>query len=310
MTRTMNSRFALVAMLAAVEVLILGLILSSLHVGASGFHRVDSDSKSYAPVNAGPAPEVQIEDGDSSVTVTPSTDGLVHITDVRSIHGFTWGSPRNLADLTIARTFTGVTITRHGTGSINGIFGESSQRTEVQVPTGAHVRITNCSGAKVSGLRNSLEVHSQDGRITLADIQGNVVANSDDGSIHLRDVVANSLQAKTADGRIEGMNVAIDGDAARATLHSDDGSIILNGRFASGGNYDFSTNDGRVELALSPNADLTISASTEDGHIYVDGSRYGDGDATAHTIRLGSGTGAMRLATQDGSIHITTNGAT
>ena len=309
MARSMNSRFALVAMLAAAEVLILGLILSSLHVGASGFHRVDSDSKSYAPVNAGLAPEVQIEDADSGVTVTPSADGLIHVTDVRSIHGFTWGSVQNLADLAISRTFTGVTITRHGPSSVDDIIGESSQRTEIQVPSGAHLRIVNCSGANVSGLRNNLEVHSQDGRITLADIRGDVVANSDDGSIHVRDINSNSFEAKTADGRIEGMNLTIDGSSPHATLHSDDGSIILNGRFASG-NYDFSTNDGRVELGLSPNADLTINASTEDGHIYVDGSRYGDGDATAHSIRLGNGTGAMRLATQDGSIHITTNGAT
>lgn len=310
MVRSMNpSRKAFVAMLCAVEILIFGLILNSLHIGASGFHRVDSDSKTYAPVNAGLSPEVQIEDPDSNVTVSASSDGLVHVSDVRSIHGFAWGTQPAPVDLSISRTISGLRITRSG-GGVNAIFGESSQHTEIQVPSGAQVHIAKCSGASVTGMRNNLDVESQDGRITLADIRGDVVANSSDGSIHLRDVIANSLEAKTADGRIEGMNLAIDGSSPRAALHSDDGSIILNGRFAAGGSYDISTNDGRVEMALSPNADLTVNASTESGHIYVDGARYGDGDTAAHSIRLGNGSGAMRLATQDGSIHITTNGAT
>ena len=150
------SRKAFVAMLCAVEILILGLILNSLHIGTSGFHRVDSDSKTYAPVNAGLSPEVQIEDPDSNVTVSASSDGLVHVSDVRSIHGFTWGTQPSPADLSISRTISGVRITRSG-GGVSGIFGESSQHTEIQVPSGSQVHIAKCSGASVTGMRNSLE---------------------------------------------------------------------------------------------------------------------------------------------------------
>ncbi len=313
-----SKRVALVAMLVAVEVLLLGLILSSLHVGpmsgpvfaASGLHRVDIDSKSYAPVNAGTSPDVEIDDSDNHVVVTASTDGLVHVTDARSIHGLVWGGG-NGSDLSIAHFGNSVKITRDGhSGGMTGIFGSSYQRVEVEVPSASHVRVTGSSGANVSGMRNDVEVESQDGRITLADIRGDVKARSADGSVHLSDIVADSLEVSTADGRVEGTNVAVEGSTPRATLHSDDGSVRISGRFAPGGAYQLSTNDGQVELHLAADADLTVSASSADGRIYVDGSRYGDRDSSAHTIRLGNGSGTMQLSSQDGSIHITTNGAT
>lgn len=315
----MNSkRGALVAMLVAVEVLLLGMILRSLHVGpmsgpvfaASGLHHVDIDSKTYAPLNAGTSPDVQIDDGDNHVVVTASTDGLVHVTDARNIHGLVWGGGYG-SDLSIAHVGNSVKISRQQhLGGMTGIFGDSYQRVEVQVPSASHVRITGSSGANVSGMRSDVEVESQDGRITLADIRGDVKAQSADGSVHLSDIVANSLDVRTADGRVEGTNIAVEGSAPHATLHSDDGSVRVTGHFAPGGSYQLSTNDGQVELHLAADADLTVSASSADGRIYVDGSRYGDSDSAAHTIRLGNGSGTMQLSSQDGSIHITTNGAT
>ena len=301
-------------MLIAAEIIVLGLMIDALHggrvFGGPSFHRVDANTKTYAPVNAGASPQVEIDDRDSGVTVSSSSDGLVHVSDTRNVHGIVWGST-SVADLSVERTLTGVRISRpQNSGHLTAIIGEDFQRTEIEVPPGTHLRISHCSGADVSDVRNGAEVESQDGRITLTNVQGAIVAHSDDGSIHLRGVTSNSIDAKSADGRIEAANLSMDGSGARAVLHSDDGSIILSGSFAPAGTYDVSTNDGRIELSLAPAADMTVNATTDSGHIYVDGARYGEGDTAAHTVRLGSGSGAMRLATQDGSIHITTNGAT
>ena len=226
------------------------------------------------------------------------------------------------------RTADGVSISRPSSErNFRLVFGVDVEHIDVQVPSGSHVDVRRSSVAEVSGMHNDVDVKSQDGHIALSDIQGNVVAHSDDGrieaknvtgsslvmstddgSVHLRDVSANSLEAKTSDGRIEGKNLTITGAAPRARLHTDDGSVLISGTFAPRGSYDISTNDGRIETTVGANSDMTIAVSTDSGRIYVDGSSFGDGDSTTHTVRLGSGSGAMRLATHDGSIHISTNG--
>jgi DUF4097 and DUF4098 domain-containing protein YvlB len=182
------------------------------------------------------------------------------------------------------------------------------RRIEVEVPRGAHLAVARCSGAHVTGLTGDVAVTSQDGRITLTDVTANVDAKSNDGSIYatrvrgdsislqsadgrivLDNVTTSSLDAQTKDGRIEASGLAIAGGAQRAVLHTADGSI-------------------RVSLAAG--SDLTVAASTGDGHIEVDGhTNSGDGDPSQRTIRVGSGAGSMQLTSGDGSIHILTNGA-
>ena len=149
------------------------------------------------------------------------------------------------------------------------LFGNSYEHIEVDVPSGSHVNIRHCEGTDIEGITGGVVARSQDGHIGLTDIRGTVDAHSDDGSIRAH-------------------NLALTG------------------------NNTLSTNDGRIELGLAPGADLTVDASTADGRIVVDGNRVdpdSDSDSVHHTIRLGSGTNTLRAATQDGSIHITTNGA-
>jgi hypothetical protein len=329
-----SSRTALVAMLIAVEVLLVGLMLFALRGGfggghvlaASGFHSVNSTGKTFAPIAAGLAPVVRIDDPSTHVILTTSIDGLIHVKDDSSQHGLVWGSS-TIANLTVARTPDGVQISRPAYHSF-AMFGMDIERIEVQVPSGSRIEIGHCSAADISGVRNAVDVASQDGHISLTDIRGAVVAHSDDGhldatdvsgdtlalstndgSLHLHDVTARVLDATTSDGRVEAMNLSIDGATPHVTLHTGDGSLHISGRFAPQGTYDFSSGDGSAELTVASGSDLAISASTGNGRIHVDGSSYGDGDSATRTIRLGNGSGAMRLATQDGSIHITTNGA-
>jgi DUF4097 and DUF4098 domain-containing protein YvlB len=205
----------------------------------------------------------------------------------------------------------------------------TEQNIEVDVPPNSRVEIQKSSGATVAGLRAGISVQSQDGHIELTDVQGIVDAHSADGyidatnvkgdtltlitadgHIKLQDVTAQQLTARSSDGRLDVANLTIAGDKPQATLHSDDGSVHVRGSFAPSGTYEISSNDGRVELALASNSDLTVTASTADGHISVDGkSPSSDEDAHNQTIKLGSGSGSMRVSSGDGSIHLTTNGA-
>lgn len=334
------SRASIVAMLVAAEVLIAGLALYVIGshgqwhgVFAHGTHQADFVAKPVAPIAAGSAPHVTIDDRESQVAVGTSSDGMVHVTDLTNVHGFFWGSGSGtIAQLVVSQTADGVAITRpqreHGP---HFDFGETDERIQIDLPSNARVEITHCAGAKVTGVDGGVTARSQDGRITLASLKGIIDASSADGSVEatgiradsvtvrsndghitLRDVTTSLLTAQTDDGRIEASALVVAGGVQpRATLHSDNGSVHVHGSFAPGGVYEVSTQDGTVELGLSAGADLTVTASTADGGISVDGDRVesDDGNAMQHTIRLGNGSGSLRASSADGSIHITTNGA-
>jgi DUF4097 and DUF4098 domain-containing protein YvlB len=131
---------------------------------------------------------------------------------------------------------------------------------------------------------------------------------SNDGHLTLADVTVGSLVARTHEGRIEASNLKIAGARPDATLHSDDGPLRVTGAFGPNGSYEISTEDGSVNLRVPQSSDLAIEASTSDGRIDVDGSSLARDDSAPHRLRLGAGSGTMKLATSDGSIHIYTNG--
>jgi DUF4097 and DUF4098 domain-containing protein YvlB len=335
----MNSKkAAIVGMLIAVEILIAGFAVWCIggtgHLSAAGFgaHNVDYTSKMVASIDAGQTPHVVISDPESRVYVRVSSDGQVHVKDNTSIHGMIFSSDRAIPKLTATRTEDGVRVERadYNDNWMHVAFGMTEQNIEVDVPATARVEIQKSSGATVSGLRAGISAQSQDGHIELTDVQGNVDAHSADGYIDatnvkgdtlslvsadghvgLRDVTAQQLTARSSDGHIEATNLTIAGAAPQATLHSDDGWVRVRGDFAPGGTYEVSSNDGRIELALLANADLTVAASTSDGHVVVNGKSSSSDDEDAHnkTIKLGSGSGSMRVSSGDGSIHLTTNGA-
>jgi Putative adhesin len=301
------SRTSIVAMLIAAEVLIVGMAIYAVGHGgrsfAAGLKHVDFSAAPIAPVAAGAAPRVVIDDAASRVHVDVSPDELVHVSDLTEMHGAVY-STGSYPHLRVTRTSDGVRIERPGSGRLSiEIFGFSKQSIQVDVPRDSHVEIADCAGADVFGINGGTSVHSNDGHVTLTDMQGSIDARSDDGylsatNVHgdhlgmvssdghlaLKNVIVGSLLAQTRDGRIEADALSVTADA---TLQTDDGSIALK---------------------LAPNADLTIDASTRDGHIVVDGNSLDRDDAAQRTIRLGAATGKMKVATDDGSIPILTNG--
>jgi hypothetical protein len=315
-----NSRAGLVAMLVAVQVLIVGFAIYSLRgpgnmanmgnvaFAHSGLHAVHYQAKPIAPMAVGLAPVVTIDDVDSHVVVTTSNDRFVHVTDETSENGWIWGDHQT-HDVQTSRTLDGVRIYRpSGTGTFG--FNMDTQRIEVAVPADSHLVIDRSRGAEVTGLRNDVSVTSQDGRIYLTDVKANnVKAHSDDGRIVAMRVSANVIEFSSNDGRIETSQLEPTGIAPRVTMHTEDGPLVIGGTFIASGTYQMSTNDGRVELNLALGSSATVDAATGDGHIVVDGQKIGDGGGTNHTVRVAAGLSSMNVRTADGSIHISTNGA-
>jgi hypothetical protein len=287
------SKAGIIAMLLAAEIFVAGAILWSLgargpfSVRAAALHHESTQGKDFAPIDAGATPRVAIDDPDSHVVVTTSTDGKVHVTDASRFDGFFWGDTQR-APLQVSRTDDGVSIVRApGHGVRLQIFGFSQERVEVALPAGSMLDVKRCSAADVTGLRGIVRVHSVDGHIAANDVSTNqMTIASDDGRLMLDNVNATQLDATTKDGSIRAHGLQTEG----GTLHSDDGSITL---------------------GLAGNANLSIRARTNDGRLTLDGRRAtrNDDDSSSADYHVGTGGGSLEVSTQDGSIHITTNGA-
>lgn len=301
------SRTSIVAMLIAAEVLIVGMAIYAVGHGgrsfAAGLKHVDFSAAPIAPVAAGAAPRVVIDDVASRVHVGVSPDELVHVSDLTEMHGAVY-SAGSYPHLRVTRTSDGVRIERPRLGRLSfDIFGFSKQAIEVDVPRDSHLEIADCAGADVFGVTGGASVHSNDGHVTLTDMQGSVDARSDDGYLSATNVRGDHLGMVSSDGHLALKNVAVGSLLAQTR----DGHIEADALSVTG-DATVQTDDGPIALKLAPNADLTIDASTRDGHIVVDGNSLDRDDAAQRTIRLGAATGKMKVATSDGSIHILTNG--
>jgi hypothetical protein len=293
-------------MLLAAEVLVVGMAIYAVHGGTAfgaGMHRIDFTGASFAPVEAGSSPHVVIDDAQSRVHVAMSSDGLVRIRDLTQIRGMFFSSA-GYPHLQVTRTSDGVRIERPHAGDINvDVFGISTQAIEVDVPQGAQVEIAQCAGADVDGVAGGVSVHSLDGHVTLTDLQGTVDAHSNDGYLEATNVRGDRLTMESSDGHLAFQNVAV----ASLVGTTRDGRIEADGLNVTN-DATLRTDDGSVRARFAPGTSLTIDASTNDGSISVDGDSYHGDDSAQRTIRIGAGAGHMKLATDDGSIHIFTNG--
>lgn len=303
------SRASIVGMLVAAEVLIVGMAIYALGghgaTFAAGMQRSEFTAGTIAPIAAGSAPHVIVDDPDSRVHVAMSSDQLVHVRDLTQMHGWIFSSAK-YPKLVVTRTSDGVRIERpHAPSTAIVLFGFNTQAIEIDLPQASRLEIARCSGADVRGVTGGVNVHSVDGHVTLADLQGSVDASSDDGYVAADNVRGDRLAVESMDGHISLRDVAV-GSLSATTR---DGHIEAGGLSVSG-DAKLQTDDGSVRVAFAPNANLTVDASTRDGRISVDGNSYDrdDDSSTQRTIRLGAGSGQMKVATADGSIRILTNG--
>lgn len=133
----------------------------------------------------------------------------------------------------------------------------------------------------------------------------NLQIHTETGSINVSGV-SGTMSLDTATGSITANQDALSG---QSTLQSNTGSITYNGSIAPGGNYQFSTDTGSVDVTLPANSSFHVDASTDTGSINSDfssvnvehrdvtgGDAHGDvGSGSGTTVTLKTNTGSIGL---------------
>lgn len=239
------SRTGIVAVLLAVEAFIAGGILTQ----ASSLHPEHYHATETADLDAGGTPHVVVDDRDSRIVVTPSTDGRVHVADMSETYGFVWRSSGGPSRLSIARTGDGVSVTRPSSGGMGiDILGFDRARVTLSVPPGSYVDVKGCDGADLTGLRaQSVSVTCQDGSLHVSDLAvQNGTLQTADGSIRVALSASDvTVHAVTGDGslRFNGRRVRSneDGDGAEGTFSLGSGS----------GRLEVGTHDGSIRITTT-----------------------------------------------------------
>jgi len=182
-----------------------------------------------------------------------------------------------------------VKSTRAGGFHIN--FGTFNARLIVSVP--AKARIDASTG---------------DGRVTVRDVEGDLVAHTGDGSIHLEHVNG-AVDASSGDG-----NIIVDGQIRQLRARSGDGRVRVQ---ASGsaptGDWSLATGDGSVILEVPAGFGAELDARTGDGRVEVRDVDFdresGEHSRTSAKGRIGSGGPKVTIRSGDGSIVVRRAGA-
>jgi len=188
-----------------------------------------------------------------------------------------------------------------------------------------------------------LILESDEGDITVRQIEGEVKADSDEGSIDLENLSGGELSASTDDGDIDCRNVRLDdyrlelisdegvlraSDVSARSIwaETDEGDIVLLRLNAGGGkinsdegdieadfvrfdegSWSITTDEGDVEIFIPANADAEISFESDDGNIRSDFNLNrisDDEDGERMTGRLGEGRARLEIYTDEGDISL------
>jgi hypothetical protein len=155
----------------------------------------------------------------------------------------------------------------------------------------------------LEGLDGRIEVKSGDGGITGRELSGELVGRTGDGAVSL-DKIAGNVELNTGDG---GVNVT--GQLGKLSARTGDGAISVHALPGSrmDADWDLTSGDGAVSIALPDGFAADVDAHTGDGGITVDGLALPAPTGENHdTLRgsLGSGGKQLRVRTGDGGIRL------
>lgn len=161
--------------------------------------------------------------------------------------------------------------------------------------------LTEDGRIEIAGVSATIRAESGDGRIRVSDVGGNVRLRTNDGSITGTDLEGD-FDVLTDDGRIR-----LEGSFGQLRAVSGDGSIRVTGRdmTALTSEWSLRTSDGEIELSLPQALAFDLDASSGDGRIEHDLSRF-QGTESQNRIhgRIGPGGPRILVTTMDGRIVI------
>ena len=255
--------------------------LTSLLLLFAAIAHADDWTKSY---DVSGTPELRLVTSDANVRVTAGTGNKIE-------------ARLDTSDYKIGQG--GISVYEHQTGNAvtieihyphnNWQFGWNmhNHRVELDVTVPANTK---------------LELQGSDGRVSITDVKGPIIARTSDGSLDIEGADG-SLEARTSDGKMR-----VSGRFDHLDLQSSDGGItataLPGSKVASG--WSLHASDGRVELRIPENLNANVSLHTSDGHIDVDVPLSVSGRLGTHDIqgKMGSGGELLDIHTSDGSIHV------
>lgn len=173
----------------------------------------------------------------------------------------------------------------------------------VFVPASSNVTAKSGDGSiDVEGITGQVEMRSGDGSIRGRRLDGDINVHTGDGSIRLESMNG-SLRVTTGDG-----SIVADGTFTNVRARTGDGSVRIEVEpgSASSGDWDISTGDGTVTVALPEGFGAEIDAHTGDGRIHLQDLTLTNvtGRVGRSTVRgrLGDGGSSLRVRSGDGSI--------
>jgi hypothetical protein len=186
------------------------------------------------------------------------------------------------------------------------MFVSPSARLIANVPKKTNLVIQTGDGSVlVERVDGKLDVHTGDGSIRVKETSGELLAETGDGSMQIDDI-AGRVELKTGDG-----SVRVTGSPAALRARSGDGSIVLRVRAGTVMTEDWmiTTGDGSISAELPDGFNADIDADPgSDGQARCDlalaNASGGTSEEPVLRGRLGQGGHAIRLRTEDGTIHL------
>lgn len=181
-----------------------------------------------------------------------------------------------------------------------------SVRFVVSVPKETDLVANSGDGSiSATGISGAVELRSGDGSVRGAGLRGEILADTGDGSVALENV-AGRVRVNTGDG-----SVRINGAPGVVQAHTGDGSIALElTRDATmDEDWELTTGDGAVRLALPPTVNAELDARTGDGSINAGDFGLRTREGARHELRgrINAGGPVLRIRTGDGSITVAKN---
>jgi DUF4097 and DUF4098 domain-containing protein YvlB len=188
---------------------------------------------------------------------------------------------------------------------INFHVSHRSAKLIVSLPVSSDVSARSGDGSiDIEQVTGRVQLHSGDGSIRGRSLAGDVNAHSGDGSIKFESVNG-TLNVDTGDG-----SIALDGMLTNVHARSGDGSVTIHAEPGSTANadWDITTGDGSVTLAVPDGFGAELDAHTGDGGIRMEDITLSNvtGKIGRNTLRgrLGQGGRNVKVRTGDGSITV------
>jgi Putative adhesin len=183
---------------------------------------------------------------------------------------------------------------------------QSGNRVEIKLRKVGHA----CVGLCIQSMRievrvpreSDLNVKTDDGNVSVANVKGNLQFETGDGEVTLRGVEG-SVHADTHDG-----NVDVNGRFDVLNLHTGDGNIDaeVNATSAPQPGWLLRSGDGNIRLKLPANLGADLDAQSGDGEIRVGFpiSASGVGKDNSMRGKINGGGISIELRTGDGDIKV------